>query len=179
MLAVSLVAQNNPPATPDISNIPAPRGVYYHATSGWISLAPKVLMPLFDERHLALEILNVGSDHTLTHLAGRRAGVQIGNDARPTFYLHGIDPGDLYLVHFESRHAYREARMTTSRHFWDWTHYRNEDVTDFEIAAVNGDVVAIRPAADLKPGEYVLASGLGEGYQSLQMGFDFGILGGQ
>jgi len=177
---VTLLAQGNPPQPPtgniDITGIPALRGIYYHAASGWESLSPRVLMPLWDGKPAAMEVLNVGSDHTITELPGRHSDVQIG-DARPTFYLHGIDPTDLYLVRVMAKDGYRELRMPISRHFWEWAHYNAKDVTDVEIQGVNGDIIAIRPSANLAPGEYTLASVFGPDYRWLRLGFDFGIAG--
>jgi hypothetical protein len=182
LFATALLAQDNPPSAPgenpDLAGIPAPRGVYYHAAGGWVALSPTVLLPLSDGRPAALEVLNVGSDHTITQLPGRHAGIQILSDARPTFYLHGISPADLYLVRAVSKADYRELRMQNSRHFWEWAHFLDKDVTDFGIEAVNGDIVAIKPVSALKPGEYTLASVMGRDYQWLRLGFDFGILGG-
>lgn len=179
LLAVALFAQDAPPSSEsiDITGIPEARGVYYHASSGWATLSPSVLMPLWDGRAAALEILNVGSDHTVTQLPGRHAGIQIGNDARPIFYLHGISPADLYLVRATTKAGYREIRMPISRDFWEWAHFRDKDVTDFDIQGMNGDIIAIRPSADLKPGEYTLASVVQPGYQWVRLGFEFGILG--
>jgi hypothetical protein len=179
LLAVSLPAQNAAPSSPgnmDITGIPAPRGIYYRDASGWVSLSPTVLMPFWDGKAAALEILNVGSDHTVSELPGRHAGVQIGNDTRPTFYLHDISPADLYLVRAVQKDDYREVQMRISRHFWEWAHFRPQDLTDFDIQGVNGDVVAIRPSADLKPGEYTLAVPSGRDYRWLRLGFDFGIV---
>jgi hypothetical protein len=126
-----------------------------------------------------MEILNVGSDHSTAELPGSHSGVQIGNDTRPAFYLHGISPSELHLVHAVSKEDYRELRMPVSRHFREWVHYRAQDVSDLEIQAVNGDVVVIRPRADLKPGEYALTSGVQTGDRWLRLGFDFGIVAGR
>lgn len=181
LLGARLLAQDNPPqaqpARMDLTGIPAPRGVYYRTSSGWVALSPRVLMPLWDERAVALQVLNVGSDHTVTQIPRRHSGIQISSDFRPTFYLHGIDPADLYLVRAVSKADYREVRMEASRHFWEWVHFRDKDVTDFEIEGVNGDIVAIKPISNLRPGEYTLASVMGHDYLWLRLGFDFGILG--
>ncbi|HTR36362.1 MAG TPA: hypothetical protein VMH80_10695 [Bryobacteraceae bacterium] len=179
LLAFSSAAQNAAPSSPgnlDITGIPAPLGVYYHAAGGWVGLSHTVLMPFWDGRPAALEVLNVGSDHALIHLPGGHAGIQIGNDTRPTFYLHGVSSADLHLVRLAQKGDYRELQMPVSRYFWDWAHFRAKDLTDFDIVGVNGDVVAIRPSADLKPGEYSLASVLGRDYERLRLGFDFGIV---
>lgn len=183
LLGVALIAQDNPPAAPpaaemDLTGIPAPRGIYYRAGGQWVILSSTLLMPFSEGRGMALEILNVGSDHTVAEIPGAHSGVQIGSDPRPTFYLHGISPSDVYLVRAATKADYRELRMPVSRHFREWAHFNAKDVTDFEIQAVNGDVVAIRPSTDLKPGEYALASAFEPGAQWVRLGFDFGIVAG-
>jgi hypothetical protein len=177
LLTVALIAQDTPPGNMDLTGIPESRGIYYRSAGDWVTLQNTVLMPLWEGRGAALEILNVGSDHTVAQMPGSHATVQIGNDPRPTFYLHGISPADVYLVRATTKADYREVRMAVSRHFWEWAHYQAKDVTDFEILGVNGDVVTIRPSADLKPGEYALASNFTSGDHWVKIGFDFGILG--
>ncbi len=182
LFGIALFAQDNPPPAQsegmDLTGIPAPRGVYYRTAGEWVVLSSTVLMPFARGRAVALEILNVGSDHAVAELPGAHAVIQIGTDARPTFYLHGISLSDLYLVRTETKADYRELRMPTSRHFSEWAHFRAKDVTDVDIQGVNGDVVAVRPRVDLKPGEYALASGVQSGDRWLRLGLDFGILAG-
>jgi hypothetical protein len=183
LLGVALIAQDNPPpatssAEMDLTGIPSPRGIYYRAGGQWVILSSTVLMPFAEGRGMALEILNVGSDRTVAEIPGAHSGVQIGSDTRPTFYLHGISPADVYLVRAATKANYREVRMPVSRHFREWAHFNPKDVTDVEVEAVNGDVVAIRPSTDLKPGEYALASAFEPGAQWVRLGFDFGIAGG-
>jgi hypothetical protein len=181
LLAVASIAQDNPASTPpgniDITGIPSARGIYYRGADGWVALSHTVLMPFDDQRPVALEILNVGSDHAAADIPGRHSGIQIGNDARPTFYLHGISPEDVYLVRAVTKSDYRELVMPISRHFKEWAHYRDKDLTDVGIQGVNGDIVAIKPTADLKPGEYALATAFEPGARWIRLGFDFGILG--
>lgn len=183
LFGLALIAQDNPTPTPsgnmDLTGIPAPRGIYYHAADEWVVLSSTVLMPFAEGRGMALEILNVGSDHTVAEIPGPHSGVQIGSDVRPTFYLHGISPASVYLVRAMTKADYRELRMPISRHFQEWAHFRTKDVTGIEIQAVNGDVVAIRPSTDLKPGEYALASAFEPGAQWVRLGFDFGIVAGR
>jgi len=181
ILAVGSIAQDTPAPPPagsmDLNGLPAARGIYYHGSEGWVALSHTVLMPFDEQRPIAMEILNVGSDHAGADIPGRHSGIQIGNDVRPTFYLHGIGTSDLYLVRAVTKSDYRELVMPISRHFKEWAHYRDKDLTDFQIQGGNGDVVAIKPAADLKPGEYALASPSEQGARWLRLGFDFGILG--
>jgi hypothetical protein len=179
LASVALFAQNNPPAATapslDLTGLPAGRGVYYRAGAEWVALSPNVLMPFWEGRDVALEILNVGSDHTISEIEGSHSGIQLGQ-TRPTFYLHGINTTNLYLVRATPKEDYREVRMPVSRHFRRWAHYRSEDLVGLDVEGINGDVVAVRPTADLKPGEYALASGVQQGDRWLKLGFDFGIL---
>jgi hypothetical protein len=177
-VSFALLAQDNPPpGNTDLTGIPGPRGIYFHGAAEWVALTPTVLMPFMEGRAVALEILNVGSDHTITELPGSHASVQIGNVSRPTFYLHGISPADVHVVRAVTKVGYRELRMPVSRHFREWAHFDAKDVTDVQITAVDGDIVVIRPTADLKPGEYALASTFEPGDRWILLGFDFGILG--
>ncbi|MGB6941043.1 MAG: hypothetical protein WBE37_01435 [Bryobacteraceae bacterium] len=182
-LAVAAPAQENPLATPtenpEIAGLPTARGIYFHAAQGWVALSRTVLMPFEEGRAAALEILNVGSDHATAEIPGPRASVQISNDARPTFYLRGITPVDLYLVRAVAKSDYRELRMPTSRHFREWAHFRAKDVADYDLQPLGPDVVAIKPRADLKAGEYALASVFEPGDRWIRLGYDFGLTSGQ
>ena len=181
-LALALLAQDTPPPAQsegiDLKGLPAGRGIYYRSGGEWVALSSTLLMPFWEGRGLALSILNVGSDHASSEIPGAHSGVQLG-DPRPTFYLHGINPADVYLVRAISQDDYREIRMPVSRHYRRWAHFRPEDVTDLAIVGINGDIVAVKPGADLKPGEYALAPGVQQGDQWLRLGFDFGILAGR
>jgi hypothetical protein len=181
-LAAGLLAQDNPPPAQsegmDLAGLPTARGIFYRSGSEWVALSYTVLMPFWEGRGMALEILNVGSDHATSEIPHAHSGIQL-SEPRPTFYLHGINPADVYLVRATPKDDYREIRMPVSRHFRKWAHFRAEDVVDLAITGINGDVVAVKPNADLKPGEYVLAPGVQSGDEWLRLGFDFGILAGR
>ncbi len=181
LLGVALIAEDNPPPTApaniNLAGIPSARGIYYRASNEWVTLSHTVLMPFDEQRSVALEVLNVGSDHAEADIPGRHSMIQIGNDSRPTFYLHGISPQNLYLIHMVPKYDYREIVMPISRHFKEWAHYRDKDLTDLGILAVNGDIVAIKPTTNLRPGEYALATPFDPSARWLRLGFDFGILG--
>jgi len=160
----------------DVTGIPSGRGVYLRNAGGWVALNSTVMMPFWRGRDVALDILNVGTDHTTSEIPGSHSGVQIP-DTRPTLYLHDIGVAELYLVHLASKSDYREVRQRVSRHFGEWAHFRPEEVAEIEVVGINGDVIAIRPSSGLKAGEYAVTVGGQPGYEWLRMGFDFGIVG--
>lgn len=180
-LAAGLSAQDNLPPSPsanlDLTGFHSGNGVYYRAGSEWVALPSTVLMPFWDGRPLGLAILNVGSDRAISEIPGSHSDVQIANNPRPTFYLHGVNPSDLYLVRAVSKEDYRELRMPVSRHFRKWAHFRAEDIAEVAVTGVNGDIVAIQPTSPLKPGEYAIATAFEPGEYWVRLGFDFGILG--
>jgi hypothetical protein len=182
LLAVPLLPQSNPsgaqPGNPDIAGLPAAGGIYYRAASGWVALPFTVLMPFEEGRSVALQILNVGSDHAIEAMPGPHASVQISNDTRPTFYLRGVTPTQLYLVRAVPKVEYRELRMAISSHFREWAHFRAEDIANIELQSVAADVVTVKPLAGLKPGEYALASVTEPGSHWIRLGYDFGLAAG-
>src|SRR5579864_8493470 len=96
LFAYAAFAQDNPAPSQspnlDLAGLPPEHGIYYHSATDWVPLQSAVLMPFAEGKSAALEILNVGSDHTVAEMPGSHAGVQIVNDARPIFFLHGILP---------------------------------------------------------------------------------------
>lgn len=183
LLAAASLAQGQPmPAqagNADIAGLPAARGIYYHAAHEWIGLPFTVLMPFPDGKGLLLEVLNLGSDHAISEMPGSHAGVQIGNDARPAFYLRGIEPADLYLVRAIHKRGYRELRMPISSDFREWAHFRSEDVADIELREVGANVVTVKPRTGLKPGEYVIATPFESGARWIRLGYGFGLGAGR
>jgi len=183
LFGVALMAQDNPPgaqvANADIAGLPAARGIYVHAGDGWVALQLTVLMPFTEEKAAIFEILNVGSDHAIAAIPGANAGVQIAADTRPTFYLRGIRPTQMYLVRAVTKADHRELLMPISRNFQEWAQFRPADVAGMELQAVAADIVTVKPLADLKPGEYVLASAFEPGARWIRLGYDFGLPAGR
>ena len=176
LAALGLIAQQNPPAAASaaIADLPPIRGVYYHSPSGWVQLQSTLFMP-YGISGGAASFFSVGHGHAVAEMPGPHADIQIGNDARPTFYLRGISPSDLFLVRFIAKPDYRELKMPLSGDFQEWAHFRAQDVSLLDLAGLAPDVIAIRPHADLKPGEYTLASVAEPRTLWIRIGYDFGL----
>ena len=154
LLGIALLAQDNPPLAPaqnmDITGLPGSRGVYVRTAGRWLGLSHTVLMPFDRRRSVTLEILNVGSDHAVAPIPGAHAGLQIANDTRPTFYMRGIRPTQMYLVRAITKAEYRELLMPISRNFYASAQFRPEDVNKHRATAVAADVVTVKPFAALR-----------------------------
>jgi hypothetical protein len=183
LLAAPSMAQDQPKTAQagnaEIAGLPAGRGIYYHAAHEWRALSFTVLMPFEDGKGIVLEVLNVGSEHATSEMPGSYADVQIAHDARPTFYLRGISPADLYLVRAKRKEGFRELRMPISGEFREWAHFRTEDVADIELHEVAAGVVTVKPRAVLKPGEYAIAILFEPGARWIRFGYAFGLIAGR
>ena len=153
---------------------PVAQGVYYRAASGWVPLQTTLLLPFLDSG--VKEMLGVRSRIAIAEMPGPHAAIRI-IDARPTFYVRGFSPRELYLVRVIEKQDYRELRMSASYHARS-PQFRAKDLNDFELEPVAPDLVGLTPRADLKPGEYVVASVPEPGYRWIRFGFEFGVSGG-
>lgn len=181
LFGAALVAQDKPPGaqlTPDIAGLPRSRGIYLHAGNGWVALQRTVLMPFTEGKPAILEILNLGSEHAVATIPGAHADVQIDNNTRPTFYLRGITPTQMYLVRAVTKVEYRELLMPISGNFQEWAQFRPADIANIELQAVAADVVTVKPLADLNSGEYVLAPVFEPGSRWIRLGYEFGLTAG-
>lgn len=182
-LSIALLAQNSPPGAQvgkaDIAGLPAERGIYYHAANRWVALQFNIVMPVVEERAVALQILNLGSDHAVSEIPGAHAGLQIREETQPTFYLRGITPTELYLVRAAPNVDSRELWMPISGNFAKWAHFRARDIANIHLQTVATDVMTVQPVAKLKPGEYILASVFEPGAHWIRLAYGFGLTAGR
>ncbi len=158
----------------DLSGIPESQGVYYHAPSGWIGLAPNPLMPF--EGGNARWILSLGRSPAVAELPGPHAAVQVPG-ARPVFHLRGFAPNTaLYLVRATPKLDYREIRMPLVDDAHTFARFRSQDIVDYDLTWTNG-IATVTPKTDLKPGEYALVSQYEPGMRALRLSFEFGVTG--
>jgi hypothetical protein len=167
-LATTLAAQ-------DTGSIPAARGVYYHADSGWLGLAGTILVPMIEGT--TADFFSVGPKQAVAEVPGLHSALQTTN-ARPTLYVRGfpINSG-IYLVRQVQKPEYREIHMPIGN-FRDFAHLRSKDLREIEMRAVGNDLIAVTPRTDLTPGEYAIVSLIEPNDRTIKIGFDFGIAGG-
>ena len=168
LFTVQLTAQES-----SIAGMPPERGIYYRSGTEWVALPSDMLMPFL---HAGVkDFLNVGSRDAIAEMPGSRAAIQIRNP-KPTFYVRGLAATrGLYLVQSVARQDYRELRLPVSRRFQDWAHYSGPNIQEVDLKRVSRDVFSVTPRADLKPGEYAIASAPDLNDRWIRLGFEFGV----
>jgi hypothetical protein len=167
-----LQAQNNPALT---VAIPPGNGAYYQTSAGWLAMRGTLLMPFFQDT--VKETLGLGRSSAIVDLPGPNATFRV-TDPRPTFVVRGFSPDTgLYLVRETHKDDFRRLRMSTSSEMSQWAHFRSKDLTTLDAEPLNTGVVRVRPHGDLKPGDYVLVSDLESRFRSIQIGFEFHVMG--
>jgi hypothetical protein len=160
----------------DTASIPAVRGVYYHADSGWLGLPGTILMPMLDGT--SADLFSVGPKQAIAEVPGLHAALQTTN-ARPTLYLRGFPVNSgIYLVRQVQKLEYREIHMPVSRNFRDFAHLRSKDLREIEMRPAGNGLIAVTPSKDLAPGEYAIVSLIESNDRNIKIGFDFGVAGG-
>jgi hypothetical protein len=160
------------PARPAIK-VPPERGVYYDGTAGIVPLPGRLFMPMHDG--VFRDMLGLGSPGLRAVVPGAYAAVAIA-DARPTFYLRGDRPGNrVYLMRGARKADFREFRFSRGRDIAEWMRFRGKDLTALDVEPLEPGLAALRPRADLAPGEYVLVAVLEPRFNAIRLAFDFGI----
>jgi hypothetical protein len=163
-------------AAQDTASIPAAKGVYYRADSGWVGLTGTILLPSISST--TADFFSVGPKQAIAEVPGMHATIQTTN-ARPTLYVRGfpINYG-IYLVKQTQKAEYREIHMPISRDFREFAHLRSKDLREIEMRSVGNGLVSVTPTRDLAPGEYAIVSPLSPNDREIRIGFDFGVAGG-
>lgn len=152
-------------------SIPEEPGVHYKTPDGWIrveEVSPSAVEP----RGVGIALLTwgLGGVRMIQAYSGAQSHLQI-RERKPTFYVRGfvVSEQDVRIVRLEKKKDHREILAASITPFNAKTGYREHDVNDVVVSRVSGDVVAITPRTDLKPGEYLLS------FSRLEVGYDFGI----
>jgi hypothetical protein len=159
--------------SPDSEGVPPLRGVYFHSPSGWIGLPTNTLLPL--ENGTAKWLLGFGRGDAIAETPGPHAAVQTSM-TKPTFYMRGFPPSNgIYVIREIEKQDYREIRMAVSGDFREWAHVRAGDIIPIDMRHAGGNVMAVTPRADLKPGEYAIVTAFDPNVRSIHVSFDFGV----
>ena len=171
LLAVAACGQATPNAALATLNA---KGVYYNSTSGLMPLSFTILWPY--QHGQVKSFLSVGHTTWDAELAGKHSQFQVA-DQRPTFYVRGLPSSiDPQLVRLGNKRDYRTVRMQNAGLFEPRSPFMAAATVDAEITPVSKTVVAVRPVANLAPGEYMIAAAGSPDLRSLLLGFDFRVV---
>jgi len=152
-------------------SIPGEPGIYYKAPDGWLRLE-QASPSAAEARGVATALLTAGVSgvRMIQAYSAAASHLQI-REQRPTFYVRGValSDQDVRIVRLEKKKDHREivAASITPLNVKDG--YRERDSNEVVVSRTSGDVVAITPRTELKPGEYLLSFG------RLELRYDFGI----
>jgi hypothetical protein len=167
-----LKAQNN--AGPTIA-IPPGSGAYYQTNAGWLAMHGTLLMPFFQDT--VRETFGLGHSAANVDLPGPSVTFRV-TSPKPTFVVRGLSPDTgLYLVRETHKDDFRRLRMTASKEMSQWAHFRSKDLTAVDSEPLDSNVIRVRPHDDLKPGDYILVSGLESRFRAFLVGFEFHVTG--
>jgi len=183
VLNTILVAPNIPPYEPStkVQGLPAAAGLYYQSGANWNALASVVVWPKIDYRYRTnWKTLGATWDHEgeTRHyvLPGAQASVRV-TGARPSFYLRGERPErGWWVMRLASGADRREAiaRIPDVLAHSPTMSFDFGNPVPLDPAATADDVLTLRPAADLAPGEYLVFKWV-PGQQWLIQGFPFTV----
>jgi hypothetical protein len=159
-----LLAPNIPPYEPSttVPGLPMPHGLYYQSGANWSSLDSVLLWPNTRTQFKTNWKAPWGFDNAreTRHyvLAGRQAGVRV-TGSRPAFYLRGERPEKgWWILPLASGADHREAvaRIPDALAHQPTMSFQFGEPVKLEPTAAAADVLTLRPAADLSPGEYLV-----------------------
>lgn len=152
------------------SSIPAEPGIYYKAPDGWVRLeqvSPKAVEP----RGVGTALLTGGISgvRMIQEYRGAKSNLEI-REQQPRFFVRGfaLSEEGVQIVRLEKKKDHREIVAGSITPFNAKAGYGVRDTTDVVVSRISGDVVAITPGTQLKPGEYLLS------FARLELRYDFG-----
>ena len=173
LLYCALALGQQPAQPASAAGLPTLKGVYYRAGTGWANLPYTLLWPY--NKSAWKWWLSVGGVDYFAELPGEHARVQM-TDAQPVFYVRGLATQmGPRLIQFGAKDDFRRVKMLKTRNFEPRVPFAGNTMRNVEIAQVGPNVVSIRPAANLTPGEYAIVTPAGPDQQRLYLGFDFRV----
>jgi hypothetical protein len=145
-----------------VPGLPESHGLYFQSPSGWNALDPVVLFPGIETR-LKTNWKVLGSwdrarEIRLYVVPGRQARAHVAGP-RPALYLRGQRPAQGWLVvRLTPQTDHRELIGTIPDMFASEPRmtFSSGPPVDVNLAPTADDVLTLRPAADLAPGEYLV-----------------------
>jgi hypothetical protein len=152
-------------------SIPAEPGIYYKAPDGWVRLE-QALPSTVEPRGVGAALLTGGVSgvRIIQEYRGAKSNLQI-REQQPTFYVRGfaLSEEGVRIVRLEKKKDHREIVAGSITPFNAKSGYGERDTKNVVVSRISGDVVAITPGTQLKPGEYLLS------FARLELRYDFGI----
>jgi hypothetical protein len=173
MLEAQMAGRRYIPSTV-VPGLPDQQGIYYKSNSGWLEVQSVSMWPEIKTKWEGWRGISA-VEYARYVLAASRAPLQITTQ-RPTFYVRGAHPGwGWQLLKLVKKDDYRE--LTVSSDIFSFARklqFERSEIQEIELNMIAPDVLTVRPASDLEPGEYLIVN-VGPGQQWLLMGYEFGI----
>ncbi len=155
MLAAARMPEQPMPSTA-VAGLPAQEGLYYHSATGMLEIPSIVLWP---EVNMSWRGMTAVEERRYV-LVGPHAEFRL-RDERPTFYVRGPVPNSNWqLVRLRIEEHEREWQTAPSEMPMPSRPMRiaPEFALPLELKPVAWDVLELRPASPLAPGEYALVT---------------------
>ena len=135
LLGIALIAQDNPPPTPpaniDLTGIPAARGIYFRTAGEWVALSSHGSHALRPTEDRWRSESSTWGRTTRRRKYRRHSGIPDRQRSAPDLLsawhqYHGSVSGS----QLKRKPTIANWWMPISRHFKEWAHYRDKDLTD-------------------------------------------------
>lgn len=171
-------SQAAPQVDPQLAALKA--GIYYKAADKFIAM-DQLMMSGGGAKHVGKMFVPGLTPQMVWTYRGSDAPVRI-SEPRPVFYFRQapampnmptmpvMSYRDLVIVQFDKKKDHRELQTTNGGNMFTFkAGISKEKLPDIDVEKVEDGLFKITPKQDLKPGEYLIAFGMG------YSGYDFGI----
>lgn len=176
--AKSVESQAAPQIDPQLAALKA--GIYYKAADKFIAM-DQLMMSGGGAKHVGKMFVPGLTPQMVWTYRGSDAPVRI-SEPRPVFYFRQapampnmptmpvMSYRDLVIVQFDKKKDHRELQTTNGGNMFTFkAGISKEKLPDIDVEKIEDGLFKITPKQDLKPGEYLIAFGMG------YSGYDFGI----
>ncbi|HEX3584660.1 MAG TPA: hypothetical protein VH024_01630 [Candidatus Angelobacter sp.] len=176
--AKPMESQASPQIDPQLAALKA--GIYYKAADKFIAM-DQLMMSGGGAKHVGKMFVPGLTPQMVWTYRGSDAPVRI-SEPRPVFYFRQapampnmptmpvMSYRDLVIVQFDKKKDHRELQTTNGGNMFTFkAGIGKEKLPDIDVEKIEDGLFKITPKQDLKPGEYLIAFGMG------YSGYDFGI----